>query len=336
MKNIFELRVYKALALLGIVTSMGVIGYMNLSNASFIDALYMTVITVTTVGFGEINPPSDSEKIFTIFLILTSISILGYTVSLFSEYLISGQFFSNIKLKKVQKKIDKLEGHSIVCGVGRNGNQAIQKLISYRKKLVVIEKNVDTINKLESEGVLCVKGDATTDEALLKAGIQRAANLITTLPSDADNLFVVLSAHQLNKQCKIISRASKESSYTKLKIAGAENVIMPDKLGGAHMASLVVTPDVIEFVDRLTISGDTTTNLKEISIDELPDKYLNKTILDLDVRKKTGCTVIGFKSPEKEYIINPESSTTLVAGSNLIVLGKPEQITTLRKLFKNE
>ena len=168
---------------------------------------------------------------------------------------------------------------------------------------------------------------------MLRAGITNAANLITTLPSDADNLFVVLSARQLNKDFKIISRASNESSYSKLKIAGADNVIMPDKLGGNHMASLVTTPDVIEFVDRLTIEGETTANLEEIDVDTLPAKYLGKTILDLDLRRQTGCTVIGFRNPDKDYIINPEASIKLVVNSQLIVLGRPEQIIKLRKIF---
>lgn len=157
--------------------------------------------------------------------------------------------------------------------------------------------------------------------------------LITALPSDADNLFVVLTASQLNKNCKIISRASNESSYSKLKIAGAQNVIMPDKLGGAHMATLVVTPDVIEFVDRLTIEGETTANLEEISVNDLPKEYVGKTILDLDLRKKTGCTVIGYKTSSGDYLINPEASVKLLADTSLIVLGRPEQIVRLRKLF---
>ena len=168
---------------------------------------------------------------------------------------------------------------------------------------------------------------------MIRAGIERANNLITALPSDADNLFVVLSARQLNANCRIISRASNESSYDKLKIAGANNVIMPDKLGGDHMASLVVTPDVIEFVGRLTIEGETTANLEEISVNDLPQKYLYKTILDLDLRKKTGCTVIGFKTPDGNYIINPEASIELKEDAHLIVLGRPEQIMKLRELF---
>ena len=316
-----------------LIIAIGTIGYMWLSGYNFIDALYMTIITVTTVGFGELQPFSPEEKIFTIFLILTSIVIFGYAVSAFSEYLVSGSFFKHFKHKRVEKQINKLVGHTIVCGYGRNGKQAISKLKNYGKQYVVIEKSSSLIEKLDLEGVLNVEGDSTTDEFLLKAGILNASSLITALPSDADNLFVVLSARQLNKGCKIISRASKETSYSKLKIAGADNVIMPDKLGGDHMASLVTTPDVIEFVDRLTIEGETTANLEEIDVDELPKIYVGKTILDLDIRKKTGCTVIGLRNPDKDYIINPEADSILIKGSHLIVLGRPEQIIKLREIF---
>ena len=251
--KILDSKINKILVLVASIMSIGTIGYMGLSHYSFVDALYMTVITVTTVGFGEIRPFSPEEKVFTIFLILTSITVFGYAVSAFSEYLVSGKLFDHFKHKKVEKQIGKLEGHTIVCGYGRNGKQAILKLRNYNKNFVVIENDKEVINFLDADDILNVQGDGTTDEVLISAGIKKASNLITALPSDADNLFVVLSARQLNADCTIISRASKESSYSKLKIAGADNVIMPDKLGGAHMASLVVTPDVLEFVDRLTI-----------------------------------------------------------------------------------
>ncbi|TMM31956.1 potassium channel protein [Polaribacter aestuariivivens] len=322
------------IVLLAISTlAAGTIGYMWLSNYNFVDAVYMTVITVTTVGFGELQPFSPQEKVFTIFLILTSIILFGYAVSAFSEYLVSGKLFEHFKHRKVEKQIAYLKGHTIVCGFGRNGKQAILKLNNYNKKFVVVEKNKEMTDILDSENILNIEGDATLDETLLKAGIENAAFLITALPSDADNLFVVLTASQLNKNCKVISRASNESSYSKLKIAGADNVIMPDKLGGNHMASLVTTPDVIEFVDRLTIEGETTANLEEIAVDDLPKKYLNKTILDLDLRRQTGCTVIGFRNPDKDYVINPEADIKLIEGSHLIVLGRPEQIIKLRELF---
>lgn len=331
--KLLDSKINKIIILVISILTIGTTGYMVFSNYSFIDAVYMTVITVTTVGFGEVKPFTSEEKVFTIFLILTSITLFGYAVSTFSEYLVSGKLFDYFKHKKVEKKIAQLKGHTIVCGYGRNGRQAVVKLINYNKEFVVVEMDKDLIDEIETHEYLCIQGDATLDETLIAAGILEADNLITALPKDADNLFVVLTARQLNNGFKIISRASNESSYSKLKIAGADNVIMPDKLGGDHMASLVTTPDVIEFVDRLTIEGETTANLEEIDVDELPKHYIGKTILDLDLRKKTGCTVIGYRHLDKDYIINPEASLTLKRGSHLIVLGRPEQITKLRELF---
>ncbi len=329
----FQSRVLIAALLFIVVEGIGTIGYMLLGGESFLNALYMTVITTTTVGFGEIHPFSPAEKVFTILLIIISVIMYGYFITIITEYLTTSNFIQNLKLKRVKNQISTLNNHTVVCGYGRNGKQAVAKLKQFNQPCVVIEKRPEEIRDLEKDGILYVEGDATNDEDLAKVGLERAKSLITALPSDADNLFVVLSARQFNKSFTIISRASNESSYGKLKFAGATNVIMPDKLGGAHMASLVVTPDLIEFVDQLTISGDLNANLEEISVNELPDEYLNKTILDLDLRKKTGCSVIGFKSKDGEYTINPEAASALERDTYLIVLGKKEQISRLRELF---
>ncbi len=327
-------KVSVALILFFMVILIGTLGYIFIAGYRFIDALYMTIITLSTVGFKEINPLDTPSKIFTIFLILTSITIYGYVISVLTEYISNNRLLEEFKYKKVQNKIDKLKGHAIICGYGRNGRQAVVTLGMHNKPCVVIDKNADLINSEDfDDSILYVRGDATNDETLLKAGILNASSLITAMPSDANNLYVVLSAKQLNPNCKIISRASNESSYKKLKIAGADNVIMPDKLGGEHMASLVVTPDIIEFIDRLSVEGENANNIVELIIEELPPQYKNKSILDLDLRKKTGCTVIGFKTPDKDYVINPDSSTKMVPNSKLIVIGKPEQIRKLNKLF---
>ncbi len=326
-------KVYRTLSLLIIVVSIGAVGFMLISQLTFIDALYMTIITMSTVGFGEVVPLDTNARLFTIILILMSVSIFGYTISVFTELLISGQFFKQLKMKKIHKDITKLKDHIIVCGYGRNGKQAVLKLQEYNRKVVIVEQHKEVLEKLEHKKILTIDGDSTSDEALIQAGITNASTLITALPSDADNLFVVLTARQLNKNCKIISRASNESSYKKLKFAGADNVIMPDKLGGGHMASLVVTPDVVEFVDRLTIEGELDTNLKEIAVNDLPEEYIGKTILDLDLRKRTGCTVIGFKKKKGQYIINPEANTKLKKDTYLILLGRSEQIDRLKDVF---
>lgn len=333
MKLIIPSKLYKAIALLFLVISIGVFGYVFISGDTVIDALYMTIITMTTVGFGELHPLNQTEKLFTIFLILISITAYGYTVSILTEYLANGRFFEKLKRKKVQEQIGLLKNHTIVCGYGRNGKQAVNKLKQFNQPCVIVEKRQNELADLERDEVLYIEGDATNDDDLILAGIKNARSLITALPSDADNLFVVLTARQYNKECTIISRASNESSYSKLKFAGATNVIMPDKLGGAHMASLVVTPDLVEFVDRLTIAGQIEANLEEISVNDLPTEFISKTILDLDLRKKTGCNVIGFKTEDNEYIINPEASTILKRDTYLIVLGNKGQIKQLREVF---
>ncbi len=331
--NVFQSKLYKALFLLFVVIIVGISGFMYLSDDTFINALYMTVITITTVGFGEVHPLSQEERLFTVFLILMSVVTVGYVASVLTEYIASGELFEKIKFNKVQKKIEQLKKHTIVCGYGRNGKQAVIKLKKYNKKIVIIESDDNLIAEIESENLLYVKGNATKDEVLMKACLKNASSLITTLPSDADNLYVVLSARQFNKDLVIVSRASDDSSDSKLRIAGANNVIMPDKLGGDHMASLLVTPDIVEFVDMLSIDSDDATHIEEIIVEELPKEFLSKSIRDLDVRRKTGCTVIGFKTPDCKYVINPEADTILVSNSKLIVLGSLEQIQNLNKLF---
>ncbi len=326
-------KLYISLVLLTTVLIIGIVGYTIISDETFVDSLYMTIITMSTVGFGTLHELNQNEKLFTIVLIVLSIGVYGYSVTALTEYLANDNFFQLLKYKKMQQKIQKLKNHTVVCGYGRNGRQAVVKLNKFKMPCVVIEKDKEILEELDRSNILYVEGDATDDTTLNEAAIQNAKSLITALPSDADNLFVVLSARQINNNFIIISRASSESSFKKLKIAGATNIIMPDKIGGEHMASLVVTPDLVEFVDRLTISDECATNLEEIAIDDLPPEFLNKTLLDLDLRRKTGCNVIGFKNPENEYIINPEPETKLVSGANLILLGRPNQIEKLHQVL---
>jgi len=326
-------RIYKAVFLFLSAIIVGVFGYTYVFDFPLIDGLYMTIITITTVGFSEVHPLTDGGKLFTVFLILMSISIYGYVVTVVSEYLSNSTLMEALKTNKILKKINALEGHTIVCGYGRNGRQAASKLKKFKKSCVVIEKSPELLKEIEEEGFLFIDGDATDDESLLKAGVENAQNLITALPSDADNLYVVLSSRQLNEKMTIVSRATNESTQKKLKIAGADNVIMPDKLGGEHMASLVVTPDLVEFVNRISLDGENSANLEEIAVEDLPKEYLLKSIRDLDLRRKTGCSVIGFVTGEGDYIINPSSDMILKAKSNLILLGSPDQILKLKELF---
>ena len=329
----FRSKIYTAVLLLLRLLSIGVFGFRFMSHYTWVDALYMTVITITTVGFGEVQPLDDFSKIFTIFLILTSVVIVGYALSVITEYILSRNNIDELKQKKMQKTIDNLKNHIIICGYGRNGRQAAMKLKAYNKPFVIIEKDKDRIDIIQSDSALYVLGNANEDEILIKAGIERADCLITALPSDADNLFIVLSARQINKTMNIISRASQETSYKKIKLAGANSVILPDMIGGDHMASLVVIPDLIEFIDNLSIVGKSNINIEELEVEKLYDTSSIKTIRELDLRKITGCSVIGYKNSQGEYIVNPEADLKLEPNSKVIVLGKPEQIQKLNSLY---
>lgn len=333
MKNILDSKITVALLLLLVVFMAGVIGFRFFSEYSWIDAFYMTVITITTVGYGEVMPLSPSEKVFVSLLIISSIFIVGYAISVITEYILSKNT-GILRQKKLQKKLASMHNHIIICGYGRNGKQVAQKLMAYNRPYVIIEKDESVIERFYDENTLFILGDAIEDEILVKAGIEKASTLICATPSDADNLFVVLSARQMNKNLKIISRASEETSYKKMKLAGADNVIMPAKIGGDHMASLVVVPDLVEFLDNLTVSGkEESINVEQIPFEKMCPDGKEQAIHDLDVRKKTGCSIIGYRSPTGEYIVNPEPSLVLQKNSKLILIGRPSQIENLKKEY---
>ncbi|WP_445735848.1 potassium channel family protein [Mariniflexile sp.] len=333
LSRFFKTRIYTAVFLMVFILLVGVAGYKLISGYSWVDAVYMTVITMTTVGFGEVVPLDEHSKIFTIVLILASVLIMGYALSIITEYILSKNSVEELKYKRMQKKIDSLKNHVVVCGYGRNGKQAVRKLLAYKKAFVVIEKDREMEERLQLDEVPYVIGNANEDDVLMQAGVDRASNFISALPNDADNLFVVLSTRQINKNINIISRASNESSYDKLKFAGANNVILPDKIGGDHMASLVVVPGLMEFIDNLSIVGKSNINIEEVAVEKLLKNQSSKTIKDLDLRKKTGCSVIGYKDENGQYIVNPEAELELAPHSKIIVLGRPEQIEALNSEY---
>jgi len=316
--------------------SAGTLSYHFTQDYSWTDALYMTVITVTTVGFGEVHPLDNTGKLLTILLILASIVVYAYTITVITEYVVGGNIIKKLLEKRMEKKLKKFENHIIIAGYGRTGKQAVNKLKNYDKKVIVIDlKTPENDQLIDEEKVFFIEGDATKDETLLKACIKKAGSLLTTLPTDADNLFVVLTARQMNREVKIVSRASNETTADKMKLAGANRVIMPEVIGGEFMASLVVTPDLVEFINALSVEDvGHKTNLEEIHFNDIPAEYQNKSIAVLDLRRKTGCTVIGYKTPDNKYIINPPADTKLKKGSAIIVLGQPEQIEKLNQLFK--
>jgi voltage-gated potassium channel len=230
---------YVAVSLLLFVIVTGIVGFSLIEHYNFTDALFMTIITISTVGFKEVEPLSPQGMYFTAFLIIVSFGIFAYAVTTLTRYVIDGEFRHYYKSNKVRRKIKSLKNHVIVCGYGRNGQQAVQELLEHNASIVVVEREEEVLDKiLEIPDLLYVQGDSTQDETLDACNVKSAKALISALPLDSDNLYVVLSARELNPDLTIISRASDEQSNRKLKRAGATNVIMPDKIGGQRMAKL--------------------------------------------------------------------------------------------------
>lgn len=328
-------RIYISFVFLVGILLVGTLGYVVLiEDMTFIDAFFMTLITVTTVGFGEPEGGFTTEgKIFTSFLIFISFGTFAYAVGSITQYLVGGEYQNYFKYYKVNQAIQKLDNHVIICGYGRNGQQAARTLKAYKQPYIVIENKESLIELLKRNKEFYVQGDARLEENMIKAGIERSTSLITTLPTDADNVFVVLTAREMNKKIRIISRASADSSDQKLRIAGADTVIMPEKVGGAHMAETVMSPDLLEFIDHISVQGPASVNLEELNFGNLPEEYRNKSIRELDAGYKTGARIIGFKTPAGKFIINPSPDTVIEPGSRLFVLGSPDQIRDLNKIL---
>jgi len=323
-----------AFGLLFIIGWIGVLGYMIIEDLDFTKAVYMTVITIATVGFKEVVPLSSAGMWFTSFLIIISFGIFVFAVTSFTRYVIDGVLRNYYRDRKVIKKIEKLAGHTIICGYGRNGSQAARDLAFRNIPFIVIENNQELIEKLSaSDNILYVEGDATKDEILQKAGIIRAKALITTLPVDADNLYVVLTAKEINPDLMIISRASNESSDVKLKRAGATNVIMPDRVGGQRMAKLVIQPDVVEFIDFIMLQEPDNVFLEELTCESIASCFDGKKIRELDIRNRSGANIIGLKQEDGFYIINPSPDEILSRTDKIFVLGTSSQINSLKKLL---
>jgi voltage-gated potassium channel len=304
----------------------GTFGYMLIEKYSFFDALYMTVITVGTVGYMEVHPLSMAGRVFTVCIILVNIGAFTFFVTYLTRYLLDGEFIRTYKQMKMDNAIQQLRNHVIVCGFGRNGTECAQVLHHNNIPFVVVEEKNELPDDLPFKVDYFMKGDATKDETLHEAGIEHARAIIATMPIDADNLFMVLTARQLNPNITIISRASQDSSVGKLKIAGANNVIMPDKIGGAQMATLVLNPDVQEMIALMASKNNKQFQLVEMVATK------NTSLNDLNLWVRTGSTLLAVKNAN-EYILNPGPSFVIHGGERLILMGSEEQLEQAKKML---
>lgn len=321
------------------ILAIGTIGYHLIENMNILDSIYMTVITVSTVGFKEVGaePLSPQGKIFTIGLIISSLGSLAYVGSNMAHFIFDGELANYIKTYRVDKKIAKLKDHVIIVGFGRNGEQAAMELAEHGVDFVIVDIRDNVISRIrQNSELLYIKGDATHEDVLEHVRIYDAKALIATTPNDADNVFVVLTARSMNPNLTVISRASELESQMKLKRAGATNVIMPERIGGQRMAKLVHQPDVVEFVEYILLQKTQDVSLEEISCRTLSQRFVGKSIADLKVREVSGANIIGVKISGARYVFNPDPKMILSRNDQLFVLGNPTQISKLKEVMRTE
>lgn len=312
----------------------GTLGFFFIEDFDILNAFYMAVITMSTVGFTEVHELSDEGRLFTSLYILFNLCVLAYAVSALTSFIFEGKLKTIYKNYMTDLKINKLNNHVIVCGFGRNGKEACEELRRSNKQFVVIEKEQAVLKDFESSSnSFILIGDATVDNTLQTAGINRASVIIITTPSDADNVFITLTAREMQPDIKIISRASKKESESKLHRAGADSVILPDHLGGMFMAQMVTKPVVIEFLNLMTGFNGQHYHLEQLHFDDLKPIYQNKTLKELQIFKTTGGTVIGVKDNIKGLIPSPEADTLIGPEDTIVVLGGENHIKRLKQQF---
>ncbi|SIN77834.1 potassium channel family protein [Halodesulfovibrio marinisediminis] len=311
-------------SILGVVI-LAVYGYMVLEGWSMADAVYMVVITLSTVGFGEVQPLSTEGRILTSFLILAGVGNFAFILGAFSQLLVEGKFFHVIGSRRVLKTIGKLKDHCVVCGYGRIGSVVVKEIVAEGQDVVVIEHDPEAIALLQEEGILYIEGDATSDEVLAQSGIVNAKNLITALSEDAANVYVVLSAREMNGSLHIVSRASSHERVSKLKQAGADSVILPNHIGGLRLAQSVLRPTVTSFMELANRRATLDIQMEELTIGE-DSSLVGKDLIESELRPKFNLIVIAIKKQGQDMVFNPDGRTVLEAGNTIVAVGAQEKL----------
>ncbi len=317
-----------AVGLIALVISFGTAGYMVIEEWNFLDALYMTIITLTTVGYREIHDLSLSGRLFTIILLMGGVGTVFYVLSIGAKVIIEGELQEIYGRKRVEKRLKDLKDHYIVCGYGRMGKIIARELSQEKLPFTVIEKNEVMADPDEKESLLILQGDATRDDLLKRAGIERAKCLISVLPTDAENLYVVLSARGLNTNLLIVARAGEEGSEQKLLRAGADRVVSPYHIGGLRMAHTVLKPAVVDFIEYATKSGHIDLQIEEISIQQ-GSGLAGNTLDQCGIGRELGIIIVAIKLQNGEMKFNPTFRTTIEAGDTLIAVGETSKLEVL-------
>jgi len=327
----FQKKLIQVLALIVFIIAFGTIGYVFVEGWTFLDSIYMTIITITTVGYQEIHELSLKGRILTIFLIVGGVGTVLYALSTGARVILEGELKDIFGRRKLEKKIKDLYDHYIVCGYGRMGKIIGKELKAEGVKFVVIEKDPRMFE--EKEDLLFLIGDATHDHTLKEAGVERAKGLISVLSTDAENLFVVLSARGLNPGLLIIARAAEEDSEQKLLRGGATKVISPYHIGGLRMAHTVLKPTVVDFIEFATKSGNIELQMQEIAIQEGAN-LIGLTLEQCGIGRDLGVIIVAIKQLTGETKFNPTFGSTLKAGDTLIALGETSKLRVIEEMAK--
>lgn len=315
-----------------IIITVGVVGYMNLLQVNLIDALYMTAITISTVGYGEVAEMTNLAKLFSIGIIFAGLTVAGYGITSLVALFFEGELKDAWRKKQMENKIKNLKDHYIICGAGEIGHTVIKSFQESKVPFVVIEKNIKRYEELTKESCLVIFGDATNEDTLEEANIAQSKGVICTLSNDADNVFTVLTARQMNEDVYIVSKAIEKSATNKLKKAGANNTISANEIGGRRMASLVLRPSVMSFLDVITQAGDVTLDLEEVTICG-KSALIDLTLRDARIPENTGLIVLALKRKNSTTLtFNPSSFEVLKDGDTMVVLGQETQVKKLRDM----
>ncbi len=327
-------KLFLALALIIIVIAFGTAGYQLIEGWNFLDALYMTIITLTTVGYREVHELSSRGMIFTIVLLMVGVGTFLYALSAGAKIILEGELQELFGRKRLEKKIKELKGHYIVCGYGRMGKIICRELKAKNVPFVAIERNGDFLNN-RLDDFLGISGDATNDDILREAGIERAKGLISVLPNDALNLYVVLSARELNPDLHIVARAGEEGSENKLLRAGADKVVSPYHIGGLRIAHTILRPAVVDFIEFATKTGNIELQMEEVTIPE-GSSMADKSLDQCGIGRELGIIIVGIKRHTGEMRFNPTSRSTIKAGDTLIALGEISKLKVLENMSRDK
>lgn len=323
----------KALLAMLALTVIGTTGYMWIAGMKLLDAVYMTVITLSTVGFREVQPLNAAGQVFTIAFILSGLGIVLYSATVIARDILEGELQRTYGRRKVERQIQDLSDHYLVCGFGRMGFVVCKELATKPVPFVVIERDPQMVERAAQEQYLCIQGDATEDQFLLKAGIQRARGLVAALSSDSDNMYVVLTAREINPTIAIVARAEDERSERRLLHAGATRVVMPYVLGGHRMANALLRPGVLDVLDLATHSRSLELRIEEVAV---PATVFagGVSLKDSGLRDRFSIIVIAIKKPSGDMIFEPSSTDRIEPGDRLIVMGESANLRDLESCFQ--